>query len=302
MLYIYDSVLEQIKADIGDKAPERGGALLGEPGKPIISKFIFDSQAFTTSSTYSPSRKLNKNVQEVEEKEGLEYKGIIHSHPGEYDQPSSQDMAELATGLRLNKHMPFYLVPIVTTNSEKEMLEPHELKINEMKISFYAGYPEKVKEQKPFTRFIGDEVSLQAMEVKKIPEGLLTRDLETLCKEKRGLHLPEVFVIDFEDEPMLAGKIEVEDLFELLLLLDISYPFGQPRVLVTHIDGKQEELIPDWSGEGPFMNKLDRFISQIIDKDTDKILAAEESQPKGEVSHAIRVNFTNSNMELKGEK
>jgi proteasome lid subunit RPN8/RPN11 len=301
MLFIYDSVLEQIKADIGDKAPERGGALLGEPCKPIITKFIFDSQAFTTSSTYSPSRKLNKSVQEAEEKEGLEYKGLIHSHPGEYDQPSSQDIAELATGLRLNKHMPFYLVPIVTTNSEKEMLEPHELKISEMKISFFAGYPAKNKEETLFSRNI-DEVSLQAMEVKKIPEGLLTRDLESLCKEKRGLHLPEVFVIDFEDEPMLAGKIEVEDLFELLLLVNISYPFGQPRVLVTHIDGKQEELIPDWSGEGTFMAKLDRFISHMIDKSTNKMLAAEKPQSKGKVSHAIRVNITEKNMELKGDK
>ena len=59
LLYIYDTVLEQIKKDIGDYAPERGGALLGDPGKPIVTKFIFDKKAHTTTNTYSPSRMLN---------------------------------------------------------------------------------------------------------------------------------------------------------------------------------------------------------------------------------------------------
>lgn len=277
MLYIYDSVLEQIKEDIGDKTPERGGALLGEPGKQIVSKFIYDSHAFTTSSTYSPSRKLNELVQKMEEDDGLEYKGIIHSHPGDFDHPSSQDVAELSTGLMLNGHMPFYLVPIVTMMTEKEVLESHELAINQMKISFYAGYPKDEKEEHKnvLSKFLREEVELKTMEVKKIPEGLLTRDLKVFCETRSGFHHPEVFIVDIETGPMLAGKMEVEDQFELLMLVDIDYPFGKPRFLLTYMDGSQEDLMPDWSKEAPFMEKLYQFILDRTTTNTEKLLSKE---------------------------
>lgn len=252
MIYILDSVLEEIKESIGNHLPERGGALLGEPDKPIITKFIFDSNAFTTSSSYCPSRKLNKKVKEVEEKEGLEFKGIIHSHPHQYDEPSSQDIVELATGLRLNKHMPFYLAPIVTI-TEPEDLEAHELAIDTMKVSFYAGFPSE--------EF---DVTLRKMEVRKIPEAQLTKDIEVLCEKKEGFLHPEVFIIAGESEPMLTGKIEVEDQFELLFLVELKYPNCQPRMLLTYVNGNQEELNPQWDSEISFIEMLDKFITEKI--------------------------------------
>lgn len=253
MIFILDSVMGQIKDLIGNHLPERGGALLGEPGKPIITKFIFDSNAFTTSSMYCPSRKLNKKVKEVEDKEGLEYKGIIHSHPNQYDEPSSQDLVELATGLRLNQHMPYYLVPIVTT-TKNPVLESHELAIAEMKVSFYAGFP---------TDNVG--VTLRKMEVKQIPEAQLTKDLITLSEKKKGLHNPEVFIVASDSEPMLTGKIEVEDQFELLFLVDLTYPYTCPRMLLTYMNGNQEEIEPLWDSEIPFMQLLERFITEKIE-------------------------------------
>ena len=41
----------------------------------------------------------------LERDEGLELKGIVHSHPPGFDEPSPQDAAELAEGLRRNGHM-----------------------------------------------------------------------------------------------------------------------------------------------------------------------------------------------------
>lgn len=252
MIYILDSVMEEIKEQIGNHLPERGGALLGEPGKPFITKFLFDTHAFTTSSIYCPSRRLNKRVKEVEEKEGLEYKGIIHSHPNQYDEPSSQDIVELATGLELNPHMPYYLAPIVTTVDSREP-RGHELTLDEMKVSFFAGFPSE------------DRVTMKEMEVKQIPEVQLTRDLVAFCQERSGLHQPVVFMVANDNEPMLAGKMDVEDQFELLFLVDLAYPNSSPRILLTYKNGNQEEIEPNWNIETPFMELLAGFIKEKTD-------------------------------------
>lgn len=255
MIYILDSVMEEIKIHIGNHLPERGGALLGEPGKPLITKFLFDSHAFTTSSIYCPSRRLNKKVKELEEKEGLEYKGIIHSHPNQFDEPSSQDIVELATGLELNPHMPFYLAPIVTTTEQHE-LRSHELAIGDMKVSFYAGFPSE------------EGVTVREMEIKQIPKAQLTKDLAVLCEQRTGFHLPEVFMIASDTEPLLAGKLDVEEQFELLFLVELNYPNSYPRILLTYKNGKQEELEPQWDLETAFVEQLDRFITEKIDSNT----------------------------------
>lgn len=274
MLFIYDTVLEQIKKDIGNHRPERGGALLGQPGKAIVSKFIFDSTALTTASTYSPSRRLNQLVKETEENEGLEYKGIIHSHPGKLDQPSGQDISELSTGLRLNPHMPFYLVPIVTLNNI-DLLEDHELAVGKTKISFYAGYRSKEPEMEN-TGFESkyDDIFLRNVKVQPIPKGLLTRDVEALCHMRAGLRNPQVFLVNQEIQPMLACTLEMEDRFDLLMVVDSHYPACKPSILVTDTDGNQQEFQPDWSEAELFVQNLDKLITSLID-------AGEESSNQG---------------------
>lgn len=262
MLYIYDSVLADIKRDLGAHRPERGGALLGEPGEHIITRFIFDPTAITTFSSYSPSRELNIIVQKMEVEEGLEFKGIIHSHPGSMDHPSSQDISELGTGLSLNKHMPFYLVPIVTINNI-EFLQIHELALGEMKVSFYAGFLTDETGEIEFP-----EVSLKEMEVTLIPTGKLSRDLEELCQSINGLRNPQVYTVNHDNQPKLAGSIEIEDLFDLLLLVDVTYPASKPNILVTYLNGEQEEFHPTWSENDSFMQKLEIFIYSKIEEAT----------------------------------
>ncbi|HYK73583.1 MAG TPA: Mov34/MPN/PAD-1 family protein [Pseudoneobacillus sp.] len=253
MLYIYDTVLALVKKEIGDQYPERGGALLGVPGEPIVTEFIYDDAAETTSSSYSPSRELNRLVRNAEEENGLEFKGIIHSHPGSYNQPSYQDISELETGLDLNPHMSCYLVPIVTCEHHGE-LESHELILGEMKVSCYAG-------------FLTTEstVRVEKMDVKVVSYGLFQKDLESLCESISGLRNPQVYCINHDGQPLLAGKVEVEELFDLLLLLDVSYPRCQSRILVTHMDGEQEECFLDGFEEGALLIELEKFVLSKID-------------------------------------
>lgn len=263
MLFIYDTVLEQIKKDIGSDRPERGGALLGEPGNAIVSKFIFDGAAHTTASTYSPSRRLNQLVKEMEGNDGLEYKGIIHSHPGKFDQPSGQDLSELSTGLRLNPHMPFYLVPIVTLNN-LDRLDEHELAVGKMKISFYAGYRSiDLETDGASFETTYDDVVLRKLVVQPIPKGQLTSDMEALCQRRAGLRNPQVFLVNQEIQPMLACTLEMEDQFDLLMVVDSHYPACKPSILVTHKDGNQQEFQPDWSDS--FIQNMDKLLSTLID-------------------------------------
>jgi proteasome lid subunit RPN8/RPN11 len=138
-VHVGDWVLRAIEAEIAAHPPERGGALLGPPQRLVVTHFAPDPEAATTSASYRPSRALDARVKQLELDEGLELKGIVHSHPRGLDHPSEHDAAELATGLRLNGHMASYLAPIVTGAPEGE-LEAHELALPSGKISFFAGH------------------------------------------------------------------------------------------------------------------------------------------------------------------
>src|SRR5512142_1111788 len=138
-MFVGDWVLRAIASEIAAHAPERGGALLGPPQRPLVTHFAPDPDAATTSSSYRPSRALDARVKELEVAAGLELKGIVHSHPRGLDRPSDHDASELATGLRLNGHMPRYLAPIVTSPRQGE-LDRHEIGMGSGKISFFAGH------------------------------------------------------------------------------------------------------------------------------------------------------------------
>src|SRR6266508_1224600 len=95
LLYVCDWVLRDIEVEIGRHPPERGGALLGPLHRPLISRFLPDPEAASTPFSYSPSSSLDRRVKQVEAGDGLELKGIVHSHPRSVDRPSDQDAHEL---------------------------------------------------------------------------------------------------------------------------------------------------------------------------------------------------------------
>ncbi|HEX8907856.1 MAG TPA: Mov34/MPN/PAD-1 family protein, partial [Anaeromyxobacteraceae bacterium] len=109
-----DWVLRAVAGDLAAQAPERGGALLGPPGRPLVSRYLPDPEGAVTARSWAPSRALAAQVKEVERTEELELKGLVHSHPRGLDAPSAQDALELGEGLRRNGHLACYLAPIVS--------------------------------------------------------------------------------------------------------------------------------------------------------------------------------------------
>ncbi len=118
MIIFTDSVIENIKEHIASHDPERGGALLGAPHTNIVSEFIYDENAITSSASYTPSKGLTDIIRKSENRNGLVYKGIIHSHPNGFNQPSSQDLTIFEQNLSQNPHMPYFVAPIVTRGGD----------------------------------------------------------------------------------------------------------------------------------------------------------------------------------------
>ena len=114
MILFTDDVLKAIERDIASHDPERGGALLGPANTNLISLFIFDYSAKTTSATYTPSSWLVDEVKHVECAEDIVFKGIIHSHPGGFDRPSPADLKGFANNLAHNPRMGSFIAPIIT--------------------------------------------------------------------------------------------------------------------------------------------------------------------------------------------
>lgn len=85
-------VLRQIQATIGTRRPECGG-ILGSSDGVTIDYYYFDSDALTTSGTYTMNTKaLNKTIHYWNDND-VRFSGIIHSHPNGVTEPSPQDVS-----------------------------------------------------------------------------------------------------------------------------------------------------------------------------------------------------------------
>lgn len=227
---ILDTVHAEITRLIAAHPPERGGALLGGVGEPFISRLIFDEHARTTDTSYQPSRELAAEVKRMELSNNLEFKGIVHSHPGTLDRPSAHDKIELAVGLDLNPHMPFYLAPIITTIMPADALGQHELPCGDGKISFFAA-----------SRTL-QGVQVRQIVVREVP---MQQDMEKVRAAFGGIAAPEVFTTNVEGVEMVAARLQMDGL-ELLVLTSSLYPAVAPLFLVTNRAGMTEQMQAPW--------------------------------------------------------
>ena len=225
-----DAVLDAVAAHVAGRPPERGGALLGLRGKPVVTEFLFDAQATTTTSTYKPSRDLTARVKAVELNCALQFKGILHSHPGVLDRPSSQDQYELGVGLQLNPHLGAYLAPIVTL--EQAPVDDHELGVAADKISWYVA-----------TRDREGGTLVRAQPVNEIP---LARHARIIADVLGAEAEPDVFVTDFGGIQMMAARVGLRGGDELLLLTSELYPAFAPLLLLTLRDAPTEQVQLPW--------------------------------------------------------
>ncbi|CAD5990437.1 Molybdopterin-synthase adenylyltransferase [Planktothrix tepida] len=275
LLYISQQVIREIEQDIAIYPPERGGALLGPIGKPIVTRFLFDGEAITSYTSYRPSRTLNQQVKQVELSENLELKGIIHSHPNGMDRPSGQDEYELKVGLELNPHMAFYLAPIVTTLQSHQHLREHELRVGrDAKISFFSAY----RQQGGSIRVEPIAVQeISAIELAQIEQNLapvalpssskkilLQPHLERICQHFGSNVPPEIFITEIEGISIPVGRVILNGGLELLFLLSQSYPVTPPILWVTPMGGDTEQVELPWSLVTPPEERLVKAITSLI--------------------------------------
>lgn len=109
-------VCKEILLTIGSRPPETGGILLGPIGTDEITHFFFDDDANCTRKTYSPDHvKLNQKLKEEWIPAGIDMKGFVHSHPGNYDTLSPEDLAYINRLQKneKNEDMATFIAPIV---------------------------------------------------------------------------------------------------------------------------------------------------------------------------------------------
>lgn len=246
-----DWVLRAIGAELGAHPPERGGALLGPRGRPLLARFEVDPDAVATATTWAPSRALDARVKALERDAGLELKGVVHSHRPGLDRPSERDVLELAEGLRRNVHLALYLGPIVTGAAEGQpgpSRRPHEQPLASGKIAFHAA------------RRTPDG----GAEILEVPVRVLwlLRDLERAAAEL-GAGPPEIAAPDARG--LVPARLRLPGGLELALLAADAYPELPPIVRVRQGDGRDEPLPTAWSAGLPAEERLVAALRGVAD-------------------------------------
>jgi proteasome lid subunit RPN8/RPN11 len=125
-----DEVVAELGRTIAAHPPELGGALLGLPWSNVVTCFISDPAADVTPVSYLPTAALRARVREIESRSGLEFRGIVHSHPDDMNHPSSPDLRALEIGLASNPHLPSLASPIITVDRAAEPEDEAQLSLS----------------------------------------------------------------------------------------------------------------------------------------------------------------------------
>ena len=229
MIVLGDWVLGDLEREVAAHEPERGGALLGPRLRPLVTRFLPDPEAAASGASWAPSRALDAAVKALEREQGLELKGLVHSHPPGLDRPSERDERELAEGLRRNGHMACYLAPVVTRGPAAG-LEAHELPLPSGKLSCFAAW-----------RTPEGRASLRPFRPRLLP---LRRDLSRLAAAM-GAEPPVFVEADAGAGLAPAGQLRLPGGVELLVIAGEHYP-ALPPVLLACGESRTEQLQIPW--------------------------------------------------------
>ena len=247
---ITDEVIEAIDREIAFHTPERGGLLFGPIGRNLVSLFVPDETATTTSSTYQISAEMCLRAPEIEKETQLEYKGIVHCHPGTFDSPSSGDERSAANALSENPHLSKFFMPIVT----KQLLQnasSHENATFHGKISGYSAYRErKNSSSRP--------VVVRHEDIRVVPIKGHLREFSKKISSKFGIKadlLEDSSVVFQEDVFQIAYVIASEN-FDLIILTGEDYPHFSPHVLFTEKSQPTKTALLKWDICAPPAQRL----------------------------------------------
>ena len=228
---IFDTVLEKIQKSVGSIVPESGGALLGSYGSSLVVDFLFDSSAETTGVSYVPSLSIAERVRKEELHRNLQFKGIVHSHPGSFDKPSGPDEYSFGVGLDSNPELSRYLAPIVTLEPGRD--SSNKILFNGIWISFYLA-----------TRRNGENIRVSPTMPKII---YFARDVRNLAS-KLHVEEPEFFPTDSNDMYSVSAQIKLSERSSIVLAASGSYPELPPIALHTDsLTGETRQLHLQWN-------------------------------------------------------
>jgi DNA-binding CsgD family transcriptional regulator len=208
-----DAVLNQIQDDVAAHRPERCGALLGPVGLPIVTRFVHDDVAATSGVTYRPSRQLQDLVAQAEQDHTIQLKGMLHSHPGGMNYPSSGDEFAFADSINGAPWLGRFITPIVTCGSIAR--EAHEIQLRPGAMSVFVAAPlvDRVA------------VNLQKATVHVVP---ILRDITALTAALGGTVLG-LGQVEMDGVHYLTAGLTVDGL-ELQLLVSSAYPTQAPTI------------------------------------------------------------------------
>lgn len=176
-------VLDKIIEGIATKKPEHGGALGMDTKTGQIVRFYLDDQGARTSVEYSPDAEKITEIINSWEEEGIAFCGMIHSHPGQFCQPSEGDYRYAK---RILAAMPQtlkgrFLMPILTIN----------VKQSTARIQAFAVYGEKAGTRLAEAVFTVDGQPLPEqlpIKVKAVaPEAAVVDQSEPCCEDKQNM-------------------------------------------------------------------------------------------------------------------
>lgn len=130
MVIFTDEVVAALGDQIAARPPEVGGALLGVPCSNVVTRFVADPGAETTTVSYLPTPALRARVRDEEARSGLEFRGVVHSHPGAMNHPSQADGRALQIGLTTNPHLPHLVAPIITVDRSADQEDETQLSLS----------------------------------------------------------------------------------------------------------------------------------------------------------------------------
>ena len=259
-----DSVLEQIEEHVARFPPERGGALLGPVGQPLVTEFIFDPEARTSGVTFTPSRGLADRVHARESADQqIELKGILHSHPGDMSRPSQGDHHAYLDSLDGAPWLGRLVAPIVTVGTR--LRRGHDVRLPSGTMSVY------VAERRP-------DAPAGVMVEPAEPHLLgISRDLKSLASALGGTAEPP-FITDIEGQTYVAGVVGCEG-FDLQVLVGPAYPFTPPVVIAArHPEAKGDLAEPRlglrWDGDDAPASQGLRLAWDLATPDETRLLAA----------------------------
>jgi Prokaryotic homologs of the JAB domain len=218
-----DDVLDQIEQQIARFPPERGGALLGPVGQPLVTEFVYDQGASTTAVTFTPSPWLADKVGSRESGDPeIELKGMLHSHPGNMGVPSLGDHHAYEDSLVGAPWLGRLVAPIVTVGASRAR-DPHEIALPSGKMSVYIA-------ERRHDAARGVVVQPAAPHVIDV-----SRDLNTLARALGGTSEPP-FTTDIDGQIYVAGVVGCDG-FDLQVILGPAYPFTAPLVIAARRPG-----------------------------------------------------------------